>query len=167
MALLQVEPGLVIWTWITFLLVFLVLGLGTWKRILGGFKARADKIQSDIEEADKAKEEAKKSVVSQREQMEEVKREASSIIESARTEALSVKEKIIYEANEQIATNKVKVLSEIERAQKEALEDIRKEASSLACSMAEAILKRSFSEKDHEDLIKDFIAKAGEKHSGR
>lgn len=164
MALLRVEPGLFIWTWIAFLTVFILLRIFAWKHIMSGLNARADKIQNDIEEAERTKEEAKKTVVAQREQMENVKKEASVIIENAKTEALNIKEKIIAEANQQIAINKVKLLDEIEHAQIKATEDVRKEATSLACNMAEVILKRTFTEKDHEVLINDFIAKAGEKY---
>ncbi len=164
MALLQVEPGLFIWTWIAFLTVFILLRIFAWKPILNGLNARASKIQSDIEEAEKTKEEAKKNVVAQREQMEQVKKEASSIIENARHEALTLKEKMISEANEQIAKNKIKLLSEIENAQIQAVEEVRKEATDLACNIAEVILKRTFTEKDNEALINDFIAKAGEKY---
>ncbi len=165
MALLQVEPGLFIWTWITFITVFIILRLFAWKHILKGLNARADKIQNDIEEAEKTKEEAKRNIVAQREQMEQVKKEASLIIESAKNEALGLKDKIVSEANEQITINKVKLLDEIEHAQSKAVEDVRKEATTLACTMAEVILKRTFTEKDHESLINDFIAKAAEKHN--
>ncbi len=164
MALLQVEPGLFIWTWIAFLTVFVLLRIFAWKHILSGLNARSDKIQSDIEDAEKTKEEAKRNVVAQREQMEQVKQEASSIIENARHEAQTLKEKMISEANDQIAKNKVKLLSEIENAQQKAVEDVRKEATELACGIAEVILKRTFTEKDNEALIHDFIAKAGDKY---
>lgn len=164
MALLQVEPGLFIWTWIAFLTVFILLRIFAWKHILSGLNARAEKIQSDIEEAEKTKEEAKKNVVAQREQMDQVKKEASSIIENARHEAQNLKEKMIVEANDQIVKNKLKLLSDIENAQIKAVEDVRKEATELACNIAEIILKRTFTEKDNEALISDFIAKAGDKY---
>ena len=51
MALLKIDPGIIIWTWITFLLVLAILGASTWKIILKGLNARADKIQEDLEEA--------------------------------------------------------------------------------------------------------------------
>ena len=45
MALFKIDPGVIIWTWITFILVLIILGKSTWKTIIRGLNLRADKIQ--------------------------------------------------------------------------------------------------------------------------
>lgn len=157
MALLKIEPGIMIWTWITFILVLLALGLSTWKVIMNGLNARSEKIQSDLLAAEKTREDAKKSLVAYRSQIDNAKQEASSIIENARVEANRIKDKIITEAQEQIEINKKKLLTEVTRAEEEALSKVKIQAVDIAVVMAEAILKRNIKEEDHEDLIKEFI----------
>jgi hypothetical protein len=58
MALLRVDPGLVIWLWITFGIILLVLRLTVWKQITGGLDRRSERIASDLESARAAGEKA-------------------------------------------------------------------------------------------------------------
>ncbi|WP_028330713.1 F0F1 ATP synthase subunit B [Brachyspira alvinipulli] len=160
MALLKIDPGIIIWTWITFLLVLAVLGASTWKIILKGLNARADKIQEDLEEAEKTRENAKKSLAAYREQIDNAKAEASSIIENARIEANRVRDKIINNAREEAEANKNKILSEIDRSKEEAVSSVRKQAVDIAIVMAETILKRNINREDNQALINEFINKA-------
>ena len=44
MALLRVDPGLIIWLWITFGILLLILRLTVWDRITGGLDKRSQKI---------------------------------------------------------------------------------------------------------------------------
>lgn len=157
MALLRIDPGIVIWTWITFILVLIILGASTWKMILHGLNARADKIQEDLANAEKTREDAKKSLVAYRNQIDNAKQEASAIIENARVEATRLRDKIISEAQEQIEINKVKLLAEIERSEEEAMNNVRKQAVDIAVVMAETILKRNVNESDNDALIEEFI----------
>lgn len=157
MALLKIDPGIIIWTWITFLLVLAILGASTWKIILKGLNARADKIQEDLEEAEKTRENAKKSLAAYREQIDNAKAEASSIIESARIEANRVRDKIINNAREEAEVNKNKIMSEIDRSREEAMNSIKKQAVDIAIVMAETILKRNISKEDNQALINEFI----------
>ena len=157
MALLKIDPGIIIWTWITFLLVLAILGASTWKIILKGLNARADKIQEDLEEAEKTRENAKKSLAAYREQIDNAKAEASSIIENARIEANRVRDKIINNAREEAETNKNKILSEIDRSKEEAVNSVRKQAVDIAIVMAETILKRNINREDNQALINEFI----------
>lgn len=164
MALLKIDPGIIIWTWITFLLVLAILGASTWKIILKGLNARADKIQEDLEEAEKTRENAKKSLAAYREQIDNAKAEASSIIENARIEANRVRDKIINNAREEAEANKNKILSEIDRSKEEAVNSVRKQAVDIAIVMAETILKRNINKEDNQALINEFINNANEEN---
>ena len=142
MALLKIDPGIIIWTWITFLLVLAVLGASTWKIILKGLNARADKIQEDLEEAEKTRENAKKSLAAYREQIDNAKR---------------VRDKIIGNAREEAESHRNKILSEIDRAKDEAMGNVRKQAVDIAVVMAETILKRNIDKNDNQALINEFV----------
>lgn len=160
MALLRIDPGIVIWTWITFILVLIILGTSTWKMILKGLNARADKIQEDLATAEKTREDAKKSLVAYRNQIDNAKQEASSIIEGARVEANRIRDKIVGEAQEQIELNKAKLIAEINRSKEEAINNVRKQAVDIAVVMAETILKRNVNENDNQALINEFIERS-------
>ena len=165
MALLKIDPGIIIWTWITFLLVLAILGASTWKIILKGLNARADKIQEDLEEAEQTRENAKKSLAAYREQIDNAKAEASSIIENARIEANRVRDKIINNAREEAEANKNKILFEIDRSKEEAVNSVRKQAVDIAIVMAETILKRNINKEDNQALINEFINNANKEEN--
>ncbi len=157
MALFRIDPGVVIWTWIAFILVLIVLGKSTWKIIIKGLNARAEKIQDDLKEAEKIRETAKKSLAAYREQIDNAKSEANSIIENARVEAGRVRETIIREAREEAEANKNKIMLEIDREKEEVTNDMRKQAVDIAVVMAEKILKRNITKEDNQALIDEFI----------
>ena len=157
MALFRIDPGVVIWTWIAFILVLIVLGKSTWKIIIKGLNARAEKIKDDLKEAEKIRETAKKSLAAYREQIDNAKSEANSIIENARVEAGRVRETIIREAREEAEANKNKTMLEIDREKEEVTNDMRKQAVDIAVVMAEKILKRNITKEDNQALIDEFI----------
>lgn len=157
MALFRIDPGVVIWTWIAFILVLIILGKSTWKIIIKGLNARAEKIQDDLKEAEKIRETAKKSLAAYREQIDNAKSEANSIIENARVEAGRVRETIIREAREEAEANKNKIMLEIDREKEEVTNDMRKQAVDIAVVMAEKILKRNITKEDNQALIDEFI----------
>ncbi len=157
MALFRIDPGVVIWTWISFILVLIILGKSTWKIIIKGLNARAEKIQDDLKEAEKIRETAKKSLAAYREQIDNAKTEASSIIENARVEANRVREKIISNAREEAEANKNKIMLEIDRAKEEVTNNVRKQTVDIAVVMAETILRRNITKEDNQALIDEFI----------
>lgn len=157
MALFRIDPGVVIWTWISFILVLIILGKSTWKIIIKGLNARAEKIQDDLKEAEKIRETAKKSLAAYRQQIDNAKTEASSIIENARVEANRVREKIISNAREEAEANKNKIMLEIDRAKEEVTNNMRKQTVDIAIVMAETILKRNITKEDNQALIDEFI----------
>lgn len=163
MDLLRIEPGIMIWTWIAFSLVLLVLLGSTWKKILIALNARSEKIHSNIEESEKAKEDAKKLLAEYRFKIDNSKEEASIIIQNARVEANVLKDKILEDANKKARDNRDKVMQEVLVAKEDALNKIKIEALDIATVMAENILRRNVSEADHDALVEEFIENANKK----
>ena len=56
-ALLSLDPGVLIWTWVTFFILLFILYKFAWKPILGGLAAREKKIRESLENAEKIKQE--------------------------------------------------------------------------------------------------------------
>lgn len=158
MSLLRIDPGIMIWTWISFGLVIAILGATTWKRIIKALNSRADKINSDLLAAEKTKEDAKNSLASYREKIDSVKEEARVIIESAKLEANLARDKIIKDANEKAEQNRLTIMADINASKEEALSSLKNESVELAAYIAESILKRNIEKEDHNRLIDEFIS---------
>ena len=57
--MLEINPGLIIWTIITFVIVLVILRATAWKPLLGALTAREEKIRSSLKDAQDAQQQAR------------------------------------------------------------------------------------------------------------
>ena len=124
MDLLSPEPGLVIWTGLTFIVLLLVLGKFAWNPMLGAIKEREDKIERALKAAEDAAQEYKKieeakskMEAESRLEREQILKEAramkDSIVEEARQSAQTEADKVIANARAQIEKEKADAIGEM------------------------------------------------------
>ena len=77
--LVQLDPGLFVWTIVTFLLLLLVLAKFAWNPLLKILKEREELIQSSLEDAEKAQQE-----------LSQLNSEGEAIVNKARAEAQKI-----------------------------------------------------------------------------
>ena len=82
--LLRVEPGLLLWTIITFVVLLVILWKAAWKPVVEALDARAEKVRSDIENADRSRQEAEKLLAQHKSMMDNAKNEAAKIMSDSR-----------------------------------------------------------------------------------
>ena len=155
--LVQLDPGLFIWTIITFLVLCSVLAKFAWKPLLNALESREKDIQSSIEDARKAKneleqlnEEAEKIIAEARSEAQEIRSEAKTSAEKIKVDIRSQAEedgkKLMDEAHAQIQVEKDKAISEI-----------RQEVVALTMSVAERVIGKNLSMEDNQKLIESSI----------
>jgi F-type H+-transporting ATPase subunit b len=159
MALLRVDPGLVLWLWITFGIVLLVLRLTVWKTITGGLDKRSQRIADSLESARVAGEKAGSIQAEYEQKLRDGRAEAALIIEAARTEASRLKEDILRVSQEEARELKERAQHEIEKAQEDAERALRGQVVSLSFSIADAILKRETASPDNRAFVEEFAEK--------
>lgn len=158
MDLLSPEPGLVIWSGVTFLVLVFVLGKFAWNPILGVVKEREDKIASALKAAEAAEQEYKK--------IEEAKNkmEAESRIEREKIlkEARAMKDSIIEEARQQaiIAAEKVSAdaRAQIAKETADAKAELKQQVAKLSVEIASRILAEDLqTDGKQEKLIEKYL----------
>jgi F-type H+-transporting ATPase subunit b len=159
MALLRVDPGLIIWLWITFGIILLVLRFTVWGKITGGLDKRAERIASDLESARKAGEHAGVVQAEYEKTIREGKAEAARIIEDARVEASRLKEEIMNRSQAEAQEIKDRARTEIDRAQEDAARALRGQVVTLSFSIANALLKRETGSADNTAFVEEFAQK--------
>ena len=82
--LIDVVPGLMIWTLICFAITFFALKKLAFSRIQQGIDSRRDRIRAAIDEADKAREEARELLEQHRQLIADAKGDAADILADAR-----------------------------------------------------------------------------------
>jgi F-type H+-transporting ATPase subunit b len=159
MALLRVDPGLVLWLWITFGIVLLVLRLTVWKTITGGLDKRSQRIADDLESARKAGARAGSVQAEYEQKLRDGRAEAALIIEAARAQASQLREEILHASQEEARELKERAAHEIEKAQEDAERALRSQVVSLSFSIADAILKRETGSPDNRQFVEEFAEK--------
>ena len=79
--LFSIDPGLSIWTWVVFGLLFIILRKYAWTPMMDSIKARERLVADTIENARKTREELEKIAETQKEMIREAQNEAGKIIE--------------------------------------------------------------------------------------
>ena len=155
--LIEVVPGLMIWTLIAFALTFFVLRKFAFGPIQKTIDERRDRIRKAVDEADAAREEARSLLEEHRKLIAEAKGEAGEILAEARRvgDAQLARAKEETEADRQRRLEETRRQIESETAR--ALEQIRAEVAELTLVATAKVTGKVLDDADHRRLIEDAI----------
>jgi len=155
--LVQVDPGLFIWTIFTFLVLLALLTKYAWKPLLAALQARQDRIRESLEGARAASDEMERVRRESAEIMRQARIEADAIISSSRTDGERVREEIKQKARAEAASILAAAERRIELEASRAREQVRRDAADLSIMIASRILRRNLSPEDNRVLIDEVI----------
>jgi len=156
MALLRVDPGLVLWLWITFGIILVILRFTVWGRITGALDKRSERIASDLEAARRAGEKAGTVEAEYAQKLREGREAAAQIIEEARAEAARLRESMLEQSQAEAREIKERAANEIALAREDAERALRGQVISLSFSIADSILHRETGGADNRALAEEF-----------
>jgi F-type H+-transporting ATPase subunit b len=155
--LISPNPGLMIWTLVTFGITFWALKRYAFGPIQKAIDDRRDRIRRSIEEADEARDEAHRLLEEHRQLIGQAKGEAEEIL----TEARRVSESNVRRMREETEADRQRRLEDtrkqIEAETRRALEQIRSEVADLSLIAAEKVTRKSLDDADHKRLIEEAI----------
>ncbi len=155
--LLDIDPGLMIWTIITFVVLLVLLKFLAWGPIIEMLQEREGKIRSSLEEAEKARREAAELMGRNNEILAKAERDAQDIARRAKETA----EKIAHDIAEKAKVDATKLVEtakkEIESEKQNALSSLRQEVAEMAIQAAGKILAVNLDADKHKKLVDDFI----------
>jgi len=157
--LLKVDPGLLLWTVITFFLLFLLLWKTAWKPIIEALDTRSKKVRGDIEDAEKARLESEKLLGEHVELMKNARQEAAGIIAKGKEEAEVVRGELLENAKKDAVSTVEKAKREIEIAKDTALSDIKNEVVNLSTEIASKVIGRNLNPDDQKSLVEEALSK--------
>jgi F-type H+-transporting ATPase subunit b len=156
--LVEIIPGLMIWTIIAFAITFFVLRRYAFGPIQKLIDQRRDYIRESIEQADNAREEARTLLEEHRKLVGQAKSEAEGILAEARKIAESQRERMRVEIEEDRQRRLEETTRQIEQATQQALGEIRREVASLSLIAAEKITRKSLTDDDQRRLIDEALS---------
>ena len=129
------------------------------KQVIADRKAKAD---SEIADAQKLRTEAEAMKAEYEQNLHNARTEANQIVAAAQKTATARSEEIVGEARAQAAALKQKAEADIAQERKKAVNEVKDEIGGIAMEIASKVVEREISEKDHKDLIDEFIKNVGE-----
>ena len=129
------------------------------RQVIADRKAKAD---SEIADAQKLRTEAEAMKAEYEQNLQNARTEANQIVATAQKTATARSEEIVGEARAQAAALKQKAEADIAQERKKAVNVVKDEIGGIAMEIASKVVEREISEKDHKDLIDEFIKNVGE-----
>ncbi|ARM31727.1 F0F1 ATP synthase subunit B [Prosthecochloris sp. HL-130-GSB] len=155
--LLDPHPGLIFWTALTFVIVLLILRKFAWGPIVSALEEREKNIQSSIDRAHTAKDEAEAALRKNRELLAKADAEADKILRESKEYGEKLRTDIVDKANTEARKMIASAKEEIEQEKRRALDELRNEVADLAVMGAEKILKASLDAEKQKSLVNSMI----------
>ena len=155
--LLKVDPGLFLWTIITFLVLLLILWKTAWKPIVEALESRSEKVRGDVEKAEKARFESEELLAQHKAMTDNAKEESRKIIEESKSHAEKMKNDILDKAQEEAQEIIVKAKKEINIAKDKALSELQVEVVNLSTDIAAKIIARELNPEDQIALVEEAL----------
>ena len=153
--LVQVDPGLAIWTILVFLGLLFALKVLAWKPLLEALNGRQESIAKSLDDARQARQELERLHTESARILAEARKEAESIISRTRDDASRFRDELKQKAQTEAAGIVKNAEKQIELETSRAIQQIRQEAVELSVAIAGKLLQRNISRADNERLIEE------------
>jgi F-type H+-transporting ATPase subunit b len=155
--LIQVTPGLMIWTIVCFLITLFVLKRFAFGPIQKSIDERRERIRQSLEEADNAREEAKRLLEEHRKLIASAQTDAEEILGEARRVADANERRMREELEADRQRRLEETRKQIDGETRRALEQIRSEVVELSLLAATKVTRKSLDDADHRRLIEEAV----------
>jgi len=153
--LAQPDPGLYVWTIITFLVLLVVFNKLAWQPLKGILQTREELIRKSLDDAHRAKQELERLHVESQKILTEARVQADKILSETRSDANRLRDELKQKAQTEAAGIVKNAERQIEMETARALQQIRTEAVDLSVALASKLLQRNLTKEDNERLIEE------------
>jgi F-type H+-transporting ATPase subunit b len=155
--LVQVDPGLFIWTILTFLVLVGLLTKFAWRPLLNALESRQQAIRKSLDDAEQAKQELARIQQESAKMIDRARGEADSILTKTRSDAERLREDLKAKAKEEADALIRNAEQQIQLQTRQALQQIRGEVADMAVMIASKLLERNLAREDNDRLIAETL----------
>jgi F-type H+-transporting ATPase subunit b len=159
--LISINPGLIIWTIITFVVLLLILRKFAWGPILTALENRERTIKENVAQAQKTREEAERLLADYHGKLDSIKEEARKIVEEGRQKGEKTREELLARARKEYDEQLERAKKEIDLAKKKAVDEVQRYVVDLTLDVASKVTAMSLKDEDHRRLARETLAGAG------
>ena len=162
--LVQLDPGLYIWTIVVFLVLFLLLAKFAWRPLLEALDTRQNAIRKSLDDAQQARQELERLNTESAQIVARSRQEADAIITQSRADGDRLREEIRHKARAEADLIVKNAERQIQLETSRALQQIRHEAVELSVMIASKIIQRNLTREDNERLIDEALRQVQSRH---
>lgn len=159
--LVQPDPGLFLWTILTFLVLLGLLAKFAWKPLLAVLDQRQEMIRKSLDDAEKARQKLEQLQQKSKEILSEARAEAQSIVSKSRTEAERLKAELREKAKAEADSILSNAEKQIQLETEKAISQIRTDVADLSHLIASKLIGKNLSKEDDEALIEESLKQIG------
>ena len=155
--LVQPDPGLFIWTILTFLVLLYLLARFAWGPLLKALEERQETIRKSLDDADQARQELERLHQESAQIIAAARADAQSIVAKSRVAAETVREDLKQKAKEEAEALVRGAQRQIQLETARAVQQIRHEVVDLSLAVASKLIKKNLTQEDNDALIQDSL----------
>jgi F-type H+-transporting ATPase subunit b len=153
----EVRPGLIFWTIVTFVIVLIVLRAKAWGPILQLVEEREKQISNAIESAKRERAEAEKLLADQRTAIAEARREAAEMMRRNQADMEKFRDELMAKSRKEADELKLSARREIEEQKLKAIAEVRGMAVDLAMDVAGKLINERMDDSKQRALAEQFV----------
>jgi F-type H+-transporting ATPase subunit b len=147
------------WVAVAFVIFLaIVWKVGGFKAVVEGLDARGKRIQAELDEAKRLREDAAQVLADYRKRREEAEREAEGIVTNAREEAERIAKETHERMTDFVARRTAAAETKIAQAEAQAAAQVRGAAAAAAVRVSEAILRDTVTGEKAQELLAKSLA---------
>ena len=155
--LVQPDPGLFIWTIVTFVVLVSLLAKFACGPLLRALESRRELIVKSLEDAERAKTELERLQQESTQILRKARLDAEAVITQSRSDAEKLRDQLKQHAKEEADNILRNAQQQIQLQTREALRQIRHEVADLSVGIASKLLERNVSNEDNKRLIEQTL----------
>ncbi len=159
--LLEPKAGLMFWTLIVFVLLFLVLSKFAFKPLFAAVEAREKTLEDAIEGAKRDRAEAEAALALQRAHLESARGEAQAIIAESRATAEKMRADLLEQTKLQQEEMIEQARRVIEGEKASAIAELHREAVDLAIAGASRVIEQNLDSTANRRIVENFLGSLG------
>ena len=155
--MLEINPGLIVWTIITFVILLVILRAKAWKPLVQALTEREENIRTALQGAEDAQAEAQRLLDENKRQLAKAEEQSQRVIKEGREMGEKLKSEIVDKANTSARVMIEQAKDEIRREKEAALTQLRTEVADLAIGVAGKILDQNLDTPKQRQLVDSAI----------
>ena len=163
---MDIRPGLIFWTIVTFIIAAIVLRLTAWKPILELVSEREKQIESNIESAKRERAAAEALLAEQKKEIAEARREAAEMMRKNQADMERFREELMAKSRHEAEQLKADAERVIREEQSKAVAEVKGIAVDLAIDIATKLLGEQLDGPKQRKLAEQFIEQLPKQSEG-